>query len=585
MADFLSTSGVDGLIRSYQSVQHSRRVYPLEVRKQKFSTLSTGWGDLKTKLTALKSTAYDFKTSTDTSLFFTRSVSVSDESILTATASSNASQSSYTMRINQLAKSDLIVSDTQTSETAVTSMAGTHTIQIGSGDYTSTVDVELTGTETNETIMEKLSTAINADKAVSLSDSFDPTATFSDTGSFTIDVNGTEDTISYDYGTTSKTYDEVMDDLVADINTNVNGVLAEKVVDDVTGFVSLQITVEDSDNYITIGGTSSFLNMDVTKEKGASGLADASVFAPATDQTKFSIAAKESGYDNRLIMSDVSGSIFNQVGLSSAVLSTRTIASDDNTAGFIYTSTSSTDNELNAKVEFNGINIQRNTNVITDLVDSVTFNLSAINEASDPDVSVSVKVDTEEITNNIKEFISNFNNAYTYIKNNSYSSGDKNNRGAFVGDSTARSLMSTLTNLAMGEVTGLQDGNFSYLSEIGITFDPTAGLSISDSSKLETSLEENASQVADLFSSTNGIANSLYDTLDNYLGVDGSISNLIESYDSNVTYYNNKIESVNKSIEKSADILRNQYEDLQMQLLTLQYSFSSMSAFSSNSMY
>jgi flagellar hook-associated protein 2 len=145
--------------------------------------------------------------------------------------------------------------------------------------------------------------------------------------------------------------------------------------------------------------------------------------------------------------------------------------------------------------------------------------------------------------------------------------------------------MSTLTNLAMGEVTGLQDGNFSYLSEIGITFDPTAGLSISDSSKLETSLEENASQVADLFSSTNGIANSLYDTLDNYLGVDGSISNLIESYDSNVTYYNNKIESVNKSIEKSADILRNQYEDLQMQLLTLQYSFSSMSAFSSNSMY
>ena len=583
MADFLSTSGVDGLIRSYQSVQYSRRVYPLEVRKQKFSTLSQGWGDLKTKLTSLKTSAYDFKTSTDTSLFFTRSVSVSDESILTATASSNAPESSYTMRVNQLAKSDLTVSDTQTAATAVTSMAGTHTIQIGSGDYTSTVDVELTGTETNKTIMEKLSTAINADKAETLSDSFDPTATFTGTGSFTIDIGGTEKTISYDYGTTSKTYDEVMDDLVADINTNVNGVLAEKVTDATTGFVSLQLTVEDSDDYITVGGTSAFLNMDVTKEKGASGLADASVFAPSTDQTKFSVSAKDSGYDNRLIMSDVSGSIFSQVGLSSAVLTGRTIAADDNTAGFIYDSTSSTVNGLNAKVEFNGINIQRNSNVITDLVDSVTFNLSAVNEAADPDVSVSVKVDTASITDDIKEFISNFNNAYTYIKNNSYSSGDKDNRGAFVGDSTARSLMSTLTNLAMGQVTGLQDGNFSYLSEIGITFDPAGGLSISDSSKLETSLEENASQVSDLFSSTNGIANSLYDTLDNYLGVDGSISNLIESYDSNVTYYNNKIESVNKSIDKSADILRSQYEDLQMQLLTLQYSFNSMAAFSNGS--
>ena len=583
MADYLSSTSIDSMIRSYRNVQYNRRVNPLEVRKNKFSTLSKGWGDLSTKLTSLKSSAYDFKTSTDTSLFFTRKVTVSDESILTATADSNAPESSYTMRVNQLAKSDLLVSDTQTSATAITSMAGTHKIQIGSGDYTSIVDIELTGDETNQTIMEKLSTAINADKAESLSDSFDPTATFSGTGSFTIDIGGTEKTISYDYGTTSKTYDEVMDDLVADINSDVNGVLAEKITDETTGYVSLQLTVEDSDDYITIGGTSSFLNMDVTKEKGASGLADASVFAPSTDQSKFSITAKESGYDNRLILSDTSGSILNQLGLDSALLTGRTIAADDSSAGFIYSSTSSTDNELNAKVEFNGINIQRNSNIITDLVDSVTFNISAVNEATDPDISVSVKVDTESITDDIKEFISNFNNAYTYIKNNSYSSGDKESRGAFVGDSTARSLMSTLTNLAMGEVTGLQDGNFSYLSDIGITFDPAAGLSISDSSRLETALEENSDQVADLFSSTNGIANSLYDTLDNYLGVDGSISNLIESYDSNVTYYNNKIESINNNIDKSADLLRSQYEELQIQLLTLQYSYNSMVAFSNGS--
>jgi len=579
MADYLSTSSVDSLVKSYKSTQYNRRIYPMEVRKQRFSTLSSGWGDLKTKLTALKTTASDFKTATDSSLFFTRSVSVSNESVLTATASSNSPQSSYTMRVNQLAKSDLIVSQTQTSDTAVTTMAGTHTIQIGSGAYTSNVDVELTGAETNETIMEKLSLAINADKAVSLSDSFDPNATFTGTGSFTVKINDTTDTISYDYGTISKTYGEVMDDLVTNINTNVNGVLAEKIVDDITGFVSLQLTVEDSSDSITVAGTSGFLNMDVTDEKGASGLANASIFSPSTNQSKFSISAKESGYDNRLIMSDVSGSVFNQVGLTSSVLSSRTLSSDDTTAGFIYSATSSTVNELNAKMSFNGINIQRNSNVISDLVDTVTFNLNAVNKVEDSDVSVSVKVDTEAITSDIKEFITNFNNAYTYIKNNSYSSGDKDNRGAFVGDSTARSLVSTLTNLAMGQVSGLQTDSLSYLSEIGITFNPTSGLSISDSSKLETSLKENASQVADLFSSTNGIANSLYNTLDSYLGVDGSISNLIESYDNNVSYYNTRIETTNKSIDKNADILRSQYEDLQMQLLTLTYSFNSMNAF------
>jgi len=310
-----------------------------------------------------------------------------------------------------------------------------------------------------------------------------------------------------------------------------------------------------------------------------SGLANASIFSPATSQSKFSISAKESGYDNRLIMSDVSGSILNQIGLSSSVLTSRTLSADDTSAGFIYSSTSSTVNELNAKLSFNGINIQRNSNVISDLVDTVTFNLNAVNKVDDADVSVSVKVDTTTITNDIKEFISNFNNAYTYIKNNSYSSGDKDNRGAFVGDSTARSLLSTLTNLAMGQVSGLQTDSFSYLSEIGISFNPTSGLSISDSSKLATSLEENANQVADLFNSTNGIATNLYSTLENYLGVDGSISNLIESYDKNVSYYNTKITTMNKSIDKNANILRSQYEDLQMQLLTLTYSFNSMNAF------
>jgi flagellar hook-associated protein 2 len=312
------------------------------------------------------------------------------------------------MRVNQLAKSDLIVSQTQASNTAITTMAGTHTIQVGSGDYTSTVDIELTDAETNETIMEKLALAINSDKAVSLSDSFDPTAKFTGTGSVDITIVETVDTISYDYGTTSKTYDEVMDDYVADINENVTGVLAEKIVDGVTGFVSLQITVEDSDDAITIGGTTGFLNMDVTDEKGASGLADASLFSPSTDQSKFSITAKESGFDNKLVMSDVSGSIFNQVGLTSALLTGRTVAADDTSAGFIYDSTSSTSNDLNSQVEFNGINIQRNSNVITDLVESVTFNLNAVNQVDDPDVSVSVKVDTDSIKLEIDEFIRSF---------------------------------------------------------------------------------------------------------------------------------------------------------------------------------
>ncbi|MCK5086060.1 MAG: flagellar filament capping protein FliD [Melioribacteraceae bacterium] len=575
--DLLSTSGISSLINSYKSVEYQRRIYPLEIRKNKFSDLSTNWNALSSKLTSLKSSLYDFKVTSSLSLFNTRTVDVSNSTFLTATAENNAPESAYTLRVNQLAKSDLLVSETQTSATAVTTLAGTHIIQVDSGDYTSSVEIELTDTETNETIMDKLSTAINSDKAVTLSDSFDPATMFSGASSFTIDLNGTESTVSYDYSVTSKNYDEVMDDLVDDINSNVTGILAEKIVDGGTGFVSLQLTVEDSDNYITVTD-SGFLNMDVTKEKGASGLSDASVFAPTTDNSKFSITASESGYDNRLIMSDVSGSIFNQVGLTSAILSGRTIAADDTSAGFIYDATSSTDNDLNAKLNFNGINIQRNSNTISDLVSSVTFDLKATMVVDDPDVSVTVNVDVESVKSDINDFINKFNDVYTYLKNNSYSSGDKDSRGIFVGDSTARSLIVTLTNSGIGQVTGLLADNFSYLSEVGIKFDPATGLSISDSSKLETALEEKADDVADLFNSTNGIATTLYDTVENYLGVDGVISNITKSYDNNVTYYNKRIESSYKSMDKSAEILRSRYEGLQIQLMTLLNASNSLSS-------
>ncbi len=564
--DLLSTSGINNLVYSYKSTEYNRRIYPLETKKQKFSNLSSEWGSLKSKLTTFKSTLSGLKDATNTTLFNSKSVEVSNSNFLTATATKSSSASAYSLRINQLAKSDLLVSATQTSSTAVTTLAGKHTIQIQSGDYTANVDIELTDSETNESIMEKLSSAINTDKAVVNSDSFVATDSFSGAGSFDIEINGTTKTISYDYSAGSKTYDEVMDDLVTQINNDVSGVAAEKVVDDVTGDVSLKVTVEDSKNSISIS-SSDFLNMDVTDEKGGSGISVASIFTPSSGNSKFSISAKESGYDNRLILSDTSGSILNQIGLTSGILTGRTMAADDNAAGYMYSANSSIDNELNSKLVFNGVNIQRNSNTVDDIVSGVTFNLKSVMDAGDQDVSVSVSVNTESIKEEIDKFIKDFNDVYKYVRGNSESEDSR--RGIFRGDSSAQSLLNTFQNTAMGKVTGLADDHFAYLSEIGIKFDPVNGLSISDSTKLETSIKEKPSQVANLFNSDNGLANTLYTTVDNFTKNGGVIDNLVKSYDDNVTYYSDRIEASNKSIDKGAEILRKKYEDLQGQLLTL----------------
>ncbi len=571
-SSILTTSGINQMVSSFKTVQEQRQIYPLKNKINTYSNLSSTWSSLSTSLSSLKDIAYTLKYSGDSSVFNTSSAELSDDSFFSVTASSNATPASYAIRVNQLAKSDIAVSNTMASDTAVTTMAGTHKIQIKSGDYTSNVDVTLTSSETNDSIMDAISDAINNDFAVVQSTAHTATDTYTGSGTFKINIDGTETSIDYDYST-GYTWDDVVSDLVSKISSNVDGVTAEKVTDGTD--VSLKITVNDKSQYITMAaaddtGTlldSSNLNIDVTKEKSANALASASVFAPTTGNSKLSITAKNSGYDNRLIMSDTSGSALDFVGLTSTILTDHTVTTTDTDAGFIYDATSSTSNELNSVLEFNGIQVQRDSNTITDLVSDLTINLKAKMESTDTTVTATVGKDIDEIKSKVNDFISKFNDSYLYIKNRYYS-GDSG-RGIFAGDSTAYSLMKKLQDIAIGKVDGLTSGNYAYLSEIGITFDPSTGLSMSDSSAFETALQNHPDQVADLFNSTNGVATSLYDSLDSYVGADGSIAEVINSLDNNVSYLNDRVDSIQSSIDKQAENLRKQYESLQQQLAQL----------------
>ncbi|MGD8777586.1 MAG: flagellar filament capping protein FliD [Ignavibacteria bacterium] len=593
MASSLSTQTISDYIASYKQTEVTSRVTPVQKRVDKYTQLSSSFTQLKSLLTSLNDIASDLKVTTSSSLFNKRSAESSGEDFITATAQKNASVSSYVVRVNQLARSDLAVSNTMVTDTAVTTMAGTHTIQIKSGEFTSNVDVALTGSETNESVMEAISEAINSDYAEVGSSTKTSTDTFTGSGSFTI-VMGTDDdgstptetTIEYDY--TGMTYDAVIEDLVDKINGNVDGVVAEKEVNG--SDVGLKITVEDKDKYISIqssgdtGTLLSDLGIDVTKEKAASALATASVFDPTTGNSKFSISADETGYDKRLIMSDVSGSALSFLGLDSTILTDRTVTSGDNDAGFIYSTTSATDNELNSKLEFNGINIQRNSNTIDDLVDNVTFELKSIMGAEDSDATIKVDIDAEEIRSNIEDFIAKFNEAYTYIVAQS-ATGSTDSRGVFSGDTTTQTIKSILTNTVIGKVAGLSEDNYNYLSQIGISFDPGIGLTVSDSSELEDAILNNPDQIADLFNSENGIATTLYSKLDGYIGVSGSLATMSEAYDNNINYLNDKIDSINDSIDIQAEILRQKFLKMQEQLTALTNSLNMFSSSSSEGFF
>lgn len=575
----LTTSGIDSLISAYQAQQNSLYITPLQTVQKKYQTLSSSYSTIASKLNTLVSGLSGFTAADSSSIFAAVAANSSDTNFVSATADTSASVGSYDIRVEQLAKNDIAISQSLASDTA-NSITGTHTFQITtgstSGDLVSNVSVTFGTGETNQTVMQKISDAINSNQAVVTSQSESSSSSYTGAAStISFNVGGTTTTVSVNSGGSgSETYDQILTDLVQNINSNVSGVTAQKVTDpNNSANEMLQITVNDTSKSISISDSSGTLASDlgITTSNliAASGVVTASAFTPSTSLSQLSITSKNSGLDNILknITDTGSGTALSSINFNLGTNRT-TFDQSSNTAGYVYSDTTLTGNQLNAKLNFNGLEIQRDSNSISDLASGVTFKLNSVMQSSDPNAKVSVNSDTSSITSKINTFITNFNDLYKYLKTNSAVS-DTAGRGVLSGDTNASSILNIMSQASISQVSGLSANALNLLSSIGISFDSTNGLSVSDSSLLTQSLKNNLPEVKDLFNSTNGIANTLYNSLNPYVGSTGFLTSEQSAFDTNVQNYSDRISTAQTSITKRSDALRTQYEKLQAQLVDL----------------
>lgn len=575
----LTTSGIDSLISAYQSQQNSLYITPLQSVQTKYQTLSSSYSTIISRLNTLVSGLSGFTATDSSSVFAAIAANSSNTSFVSATAGNSASVGNYGIRVEQLAKSDIAISQSLASGTA-NAVTGTHTFQIttgsSTGDLVSNISVDFGTGETNQTVMQKISDAINSNQAVVTSQSETSANSYNGAAStISFNVGGTTTTVSVNSGGSgSETYDQILTDLVSNINSNVSGVTAQKVTDpNNSANEMLQITVNDPTKSISISDSSGTLAADlgITTSNliAASGVVTSSAFTPSTNLSQLSITSKNTGLDYIIKnISDTSGSsALSSINFNLGASRT-TFDQNTNTAGYVYSDTSLAGNQLNAKLNFNGLEIQRDTNSISDLANGVTFNLNSVMQSSDPTATVSVNSDTSSMTTKINSFITNFNALYSYLKTNSAVSSTTG-RGTLSGDTNASSILNLMAQTSINPVSGLSQNALNLLSSIGISFDSTNGLSISDSSLLNQSLTNNLAQVKDLFSSKNGIANSLYNSLNPYIGATGFLTSQQSTFDNNVQNYSDRITTAQASISKSSDSLRTQYETLQAQLVDL----------------
>jgi len=572
--DALTTSGINNLIDTYKTNEQSKRITPLTKRKSYYENLNSAYSTLSSKLDSLKSILSELKNASSTSIFYSKAAVSSNTNFLNAVATSGAIDGTHSIRINQLAKNDTVLSIDLNSSAASTVITapGTHEFIIKTGDgsggeFVSKVSVTFESSDftngqiSNSTLMQKIQSAMNTDKAVVLSSSVSGSTASS--GSFVIDLNGTETVINYSAGN----YSDVIDSIVSQVNS-ISGLTAEKVVDGSN--YQLKITVNDTSKYITIkndtGTLLSELGINVTKEKGASGLVSASIFSPVTGYSQLSIKSKNSGYDYRITEISETGSntALSAIGLNLGTTRQGFVQNaNDDTPGFIYTA-----DQLNAKLTFNGVNVERNSNTISDLIDGTTITLKSVMQSSDADVEISINNDATKIKDKINDFITKFNDVYKYIKDKSKTIDSS--RGIFVGDVTASSLLSTLSSIVYSSVTGIPDNKINTLSKIGITFNVDSGLLLSDSDQLEDVINNNIDELINLFTlDTDGIAVKLYDRINPYLGAEGYIAKSKSSFDTTISSLSDSITAAQKSIDKNAEILRSKYQKMQMQLAQL----------------
>ncbi|MFZ0390252.1 MAG: flagellar filament capping protein FliD [Calditrichia bacterium] len=278
----------------------------------------------------------------------------------------------------------------------------------------------------------------------------------------------------------------------------------------------------------------------------------ASVIHDSEDTMRLVFTSGETGLDFQMGLSDSSGSLLNTIGMDDSVIMNGT------SGGRVYDP-----GELNAVLFIDNVRIERNSNTVEDALEGVTLNLQNAHQAGDPPLTLNVENDTESIKTKLQEFIDSYNKVMDFIKTNTQVNSATHERSALSGDFAVSRLKMQVRGLLSQPVSGLAAGAPTILSSIGITADRGGKLSISDDDKLKEMLNTNLDQVADLFSSEDGVANRLVDILDSYTSGDGVISRRRDILQGQVTSLNNRIDRTQEMVDRRIEYYRQQFSQLQ----------------------
>ncbi|WP_238150399.1 flagellar filament capping protein FliD [Ligilactobacillus ruminis] len=275
----------------------------------------------------------------------------------------------------------------------------------------------------------------------------------------------------------------------------------------------------------------------------------------------------------------------NQLVVSSEEMGDRTLTIGGDLKDSLGFRDSQTTKGQSAKFTLDGIEMERNSNTPTDVVDGVTLNFKKADASKT--ITLGLTNDTDKELSAVKDFVSQYNSVMSFLSEK-MDVGDPsksgNTTGALAGDSTLISLQSKLQSTVLGG----KSVNGVSASTLGLSVDRNGTLSL-DETKFKAQLAKNPNAVKDFFfvdTSTKyaaektgtGYTADFKAVIDRYTstksGSEGVISLRKASYQSEIKDYNKQIERITEQIATKRARYVTMFTNLDTAIGNLQSQFS-----------
>lgn len=558
-------NNTDLLVQAYRRTRQPA-VDALQTRQTSLERRQTFFNSLRSRLEGVLSTSDAFVSDNANSRFITRKATTSDDKTVTVLTTSEAAVGISSLRVNRLASNDILISNRTTLATASGQSAGNKNFKFNGRDYT----VNLDGSETNEQVMNKLVTAINADRDSKITASLVKDTSTTGRLTFTSKSTGSENNITYTdtngllatFGLDSSLITKTSGIALTSNGTAINS--TRRVgVDVATGNKTFRINGKDysinvsNDRETTdslIGRIADTINNDadstVTAQKVVNG-----------NTTSLRFTNKTTG--GTLIVQDTSGLLATVGQREQTLRDERTVATATR-AGF----RTSVEQRLDAEAVVNGIEVTRASNVLEDVLRGVSITLNRAQDSTEDSVTLSTDVDDKKVTDIIQPLLDSYNGILDFMRNESANIGN---------DGAVRSLRQRIRGLS-GQTFG-NDSDVRFLTDAGLRIGTDGKLIIDNRERLKTLAKDSPEKLAQLFNGENGFAGKLRDIIDDVTGSEG----LAQSRSSALTTQIQRVTSQRKTLEtridREVEQQKREYRKLQETFLTLQGQLSQYSSF------